>query len=226
MRSPIYHCLLSLATVGVYFNSCQSTTPQDQSSELQADQFQQQQDQQSLADENVVNEDPVDEGKIKLLHPKEPTAWFTRRLLMTTQQPSATRINQCRVRVESNAGEAPNLRALDEVALTLESAADQNIKLYHWCFYQMMADLDLKLETNAPLMEDKAEVFLKRMRSLWTMARALDSVSGGDTYMRYLRARYTELSQSQFGRNLEIVDPNTFSLPTGGPGKSAARFEE
>jgi hypothetical protein len=90
----------------------------------------------------------------------------------------------------------------------------------------MMADLDLKLDSTASLMDEKGEIFLSRMRSLWVMARALDELNHSEVYMKYLRVRYTEISQTVFGRNLEVIDPNGFSLPTVGAGKAAARFEE
>jgi hypothetical protein len=237
--------MLLIGTVGTYFNGCQGIPQRDQQSELQLDQqspttSRNQQLQQNQNGEQGDQDAELDEPennttaetknnqykKIARKHPKEATAWFTRRLLMTSPQPSATRINECRGRVESSAASAPNFRELDEAVVVLETSVSKNENLYHWCFYQMMADLDLKLDSTASLMDEKGEIFLSRMRSLWVMARALDELNQSEVYMKYLRVRYTEISQTVFGRNLEVIDPNGFSLPTVGAGKAAARFEE
>jgi hypothetical protein len=165
-------------------------------------------------------------GTARILHPKNPTAWFTRRLLMTATQPSATKIVACRERVESAVADAPNLSALDSVALAIQSEVGTQVIVYHWCFYQIMADLDIRLENNAPLMQDKAEIFLGRMKTLWVLGRALDNSAAQKIYLKYLNTRYREISQTLFGRNLETVDLDSFSVPTRDGGKPATEFDE
>ncbi len=171
-------------------------------------------------------DNPEEERKFVIYHPKEPTAWFTRRMLMISPQPSAKRINECRERVEAAIKDAPNLRALNEVSISLEKTILESPNLYHWCFYQMMADLDTRLDSETPLMTDKAEIFLSRMRSLWVMAKGLDQTMPDQGYLTYLRIRYTDISQNVFGRNLEPMDIDSFRGSGSRLLKSAGRFED
>jgi hypothetical protein len=210
--------------VGLTIISCRATTPQSQVTDFEVSESQD--NGLSVVEDPNVNESPQDERKFTMRHPKEPTAWFTRKLLMTSQQPSAKRINECRERVEAAIKDAPNLHALAEVSLTLEDTIMEAPNLYHWCFYQMMADLDLRLENDTSLMGEKAEVFLTRMRSLWAMARALDLTLPDRGYMTYLRVRYTDISQTIFGRILEPMDIESFRLQKTGQGKSASAYKE
>ncbi len=171
-------------------------------------------------------DNPASERRYVMHRPKEPTAWFTRRLLMTSPQPSAKRINECRERVEAVIKDAPNLRALNEASLSLQATILNSPNLYHWCFYQIMADLDIRLENEAPLMSDKAEIFLTRMRALWVMAKALDQTLPDKGYMGYLRTRYTDINQNVFGRTLEIMDLETVRQSEVSAQKAAAAFDE
>lgn len=254
VKKHVSAIVLLLITIGTYFNGCRTVDKSSQQTDLnfeEADADNQNQEGVQAAQNDDVNNSAFaeeqqdsataqkkeknrrkrninidDTSTLKLFHPKEPTAWFTRRLLMSYPQPSAARINDCRSRVDSVATQAPNLRALDEIALTLEPAVEEDIAMYHWCFYQMMADLDIKLDADTSLMEDKALIFLARMRSLWVLAKSLDATNYSSTYMKYLRTRYTEINQNVFGRNLERMNRDTFTLPATGPGKPAAKFEE
>jgi hypothetical protein len=180
----------------------------------------------AFGSQNDLSDNPETERQFVMHHPKEPTAWFTRRLLMTSSQPSARRINECRERVEAALKDAPNLRALTEVSVSLENTVITAPNLYHWCFYQMMVDLDMRLDSDAPLMTDKAEIFLSRMRSLWAMAKALDQTMPDGGYMTYLRVRYVDISQNVFGRNLDAMDIESFRQSESRPLKSASSFIE
>jgi hypothetical protein len=251
MRFMFAKILLLPFILGAYFISCRSTKLQTQNTDFEIADEQtnklagnQTSDQESGATNQQTETSAASQkgdlksesshnssskrtsGHLTILHPKEPTAWFTRRLLMTTPQPTSTEINNCRERAESTVKDAPNLAALDAVALALETEVGNKTPVYHWCFYQIMADLDIRLDNNTPLMQDKADIFLSRMKTLWALARSLDSTDGQQTYIKYLRARYTEISQNIFGRNLETVDLDSFRMPTTGAGKSASEFEE
>jgi hypothetical protein len=223
MRRLITSSIILAAVVGNYFAGCKSTAPQAQLADFQV--IDQQSEQSQGSDLTTGPEDPATiESKLVRSHPKEPTAWFTSKLLLTTQQPSANRVNECRERVDSAVKDAPNLRALDEVATLLISSVNKSPTLYHWCFYQMMSDLDGKLDLETPLMQDKAEIFLTRMRSLFALAKALDMTLPDRIYLRYLRVRYTEISQTVFGRNLENMDPESFRSRSTSESKPAAEF--
>jgi len=221
MRPTLGFYVLLIGVLEFYLNGCRTAAPQSTVDDFQ---LESQEEEQEGASPNHA-QSTQNETKLTMAHPKEPTAWFTRRLLMTTPQPTATRVNECREKIEATVKDAPNLRALDDVSLSLESVITQSPNLYHWCFYQLMADLDLRLDTDSPLMSDKADLFMSRMKSLWAMGRALDKGFESSVYTSYLRARYTEINQNVFGRNLETVDINSFRMPTLGSGKAAAEYD-
>ena len=220
MRPKLGIYLLLIAILGGYLNGCRTAAPQATVDDFELDDQEEEDLTSSDSSQSIQHE-----SKLAMEHPKEPTAWFTRRLLMTTRQPTASRVNDCREKIESTVKDAPNLRALDEVSLALESSVSHSPSLFHWCFYQIMADLDLRLESESPLMQDKADLFLSRMKSLWALGRALDTGLETSTYMRYLRTRYTDINQNVFGRNLETIDVKAFRLPTSGAGKAAKEYE-
>ena len=248
MHFMIAKILLLLGLLGLNFASCRSSKPAEQNTTFeisqqeegkltgqhgsddqqgqQSQQGQQQYEDNKDADSEKTSRVVWSPAGLAILHPKQPTAWFTRRLLMTASQPPASEIVDCRERIEAAVSDAPNLSALDAVALAIQSEVQKQELVYHWCFYQIMADLDIRLENDAPLMQDKAEIFLARMRALWVLGRSLDSISNRKIYIKYLRTRYTEISQTLFGRNLETVDLDSFSMPTVGAGKPASEFAE
>ncbi len=200
-----------------FFASCQSPDPKSQLSDLMDDS---QQESQNFADEET--EEDSDESPARDAHPKQATAWYTRKLVMTSIQPSSESIKRCRERVEATAGQSTNLRALNDAANALEEAVDRHETVFHWCFYQMMVDLDQKLEHEPLLIDEKADLFLSRMRSLWSLAQTLDTVKDSDIYIPYLRTRYKEMNQTLFGRRLERMDMDDFRMKVNAPGKRAA----
>ena len=222
MRSKIAPIIVLLSVVGVCLNGCRSSRSQRESAEFELTEG----EQQTSDDEDSFEIDDTQAPESSLVHPKEPTAWFTRRLLMTVAQPSASKINDCKENTEGAAKDASNLRALNEVSESLQVIVEKRLYIYHWCFYQMMADLDQKLEADSSLMHDKANLFFGRMSALWAMAQSLDVVTESDVYMNYLRTRYTDISQNLFGRRLEIVDLNSFIQKDPGRGKPQERFSE
>ena len=222
MRPTLYTCMLLLCVAVVYFNGCQTTDDDNQLGDLeQADTGNIAQD-SSWDEKNQASQENVS----GMTHPKEATAWFTRKLIMTSRQPSPDSISRCQERVESNSSQAQNLRSLEDVAAGLENVTAESPKVYHWCFYQMMSDLDNRLAGDSSLMDEKANIFLARMKSLWVLARALDATSNSKTYMKYLRSRYTDISQNVFGRNLELMDAQAFRLPVKESGKGAATYSD
>lgn len=222
MRSKIAPIIILLSVVGVYLNGCRSSRSQRETEEFQLTEGQQ----ETPDDEDSFNDDDTQAPKSSLVHPKEATAWFTRRLLMTVTQPNATKINECKENTEGATKDATNLRGLNEVAESLQAIVEKHSNTYHWCFYQMMADLDQKLENDSSLMQDKANLFFDRMPALWAIAQSLDQATESHVYMNYLRTRYTDISQNLFGRRLEIVDLNSFIQKDPGRGKPQGRFSE
>ena len=181
------------------------------------------------SDEDFVTKKAVqNEQKLTLAHPKKPDAWNTRKLLMLYPQPAPARILECKETVESLTANTKNLRDLDEAALSIGTKVQQNKAQYHWCFYQLMTDLDLKLERDGPMMTEKSELFLGRMKTLWVIAKSLDAgnSSQSSVYNNYLRQRYMEISQHEFGRPTEVVDPDALMQTAGKSGKSASAYED
>ncbi len=222
MRSTLCTCLMLLSITGVYFVSCQTSDQQIQIDDLELDSS----ESSTTEPTPESSEESTALEGLNASHPKEPNAWFTRKLIMTSRQPSSEGIERCKERVESTANQATNLRSLEDISADLERTVSDNPKIYHWCFYQMMADLDNKLAKEAPLMDEKSGIFLTRMRCLWVLASALDATNGTHRYMQYLRARYTEISQNVFGRNLEIMNARDFRMPVKDRGKSASSYDE
>lgn len=165
--------------------------------------------------------------RVRLVHPQKSDAWFTRKSIMVHTQPSPEAILECKENAESIAINASNLRSLDEGALSLEGQVSAQPGVYHWCFYQLMTDLDIKLERDTPLLTEKSEIFLSRMRVLWVLAKALDATRSTDvtTYANYLRTRYIGISQNHFGRTVEVVDPEGLLQTAGKSGKSAGPYD-
>jgi hypothetical protein len=64
------------------------------------------------------------------------------------------------------------------------------------------------------------------MSQLWVLGTALTDATGRDLYVKYLRTRYTDISQNTFGRRLETVDPDALIMSKQGRGKSADSFNE
>jgi len=145
---------------------------------------------------------------------------------MLHKQPPAQQILDCKENVESLALPTNNPRVLDDAALQLAEKVSGAFKVYHWCFYQLMTDLDLRLERDDSLLTEKSEAFLSRMKTLWVLARSLDRENGisQNRYANYLRSRYIEISSSYFGRPLEVLDPQLLLPRADTPGKPAEPF--
>lgn len=224
MRSTLWTCLLMLCIAGVYFNGCQTADQQSELADIQQDDGED--DFADASEDSQESDEEEDVYSSEAPHPKEASAWFTRKLIMTSRQPSADSINRCSERVDSISSQAPNLRAMQDASASLESSVSDNPRIFHWCFYQMMADLDIKLSNDVSLMEEKSEIFMSRMKSLWVLGKALDDSGRSNRYIKYLKARYTEINQTVFGRRLEQMSANDFRLPVSGRGKSAIKFDE
>lgn len=224
MKLTLWRLLVILLTVMAVSSGCRSTTPPsgDQEFTLSDTQSEPQQG-DGFGDEDTED----DQGAItRLSHPKDATAWNTRRLILSARQPSPSDISGCFETVVGAMKGAKNLQALEDASVSLQGSISKNNSLYHWCFYQMMADLDEKLDKNLPLMSEKAELFLERMSQLWILATALTDTIGTDLYIKYLRTRYTNISQNTFGRRLETVDPDALIMSNHGRGKPAGSFNE
>jgi hypothetical protein len=206
-----------------YGHSCQTS-----SAVQTGDQFEIEGDQESFEDDESPQEPQKSLVKpVGTAHPKKADAWHTRKAIMTHRQPSPELVMACKETVESLTANASNLQALTEAAKALEQKVAKGKNQYHWCFYQLMTDLDLRLERDSPLLTDKKEAFLSRMRALVPLAKALDrnlSTAKRD-YSSYLRQRYIEISQNQFGRAVEVIDSDDLLTTAGKSGKAAGPYD-
>lgn len=158
--------------------------------------------------ENAKDDDiEDDDGRIGPPHPKHATASDTRTFLTTSPQPSVEKIAECIEQVTTLANEAGNQDDMVTAPEALKALVAIDTTLYHFCFYQLVNRLDERLAIGGPLMGELATVFFDTMKALWIMARALDRVTGQDRYFTYLRARYVQMSQDYFGRDVQVVAP-------------------
>ncbi len=147
------------------------------------------------------------EVKEKLPHPKEPTAWATKNLIITTPQPAPDYIYSCFNMMTALAKEAGNPGDLLKGEAALQEKVQADLRTYHFCFYQMMLRLDDNLAKGGPLMSSMAQTFFQTMKELWLLARALDKTTSTPVYFTYLKKRYIELSKTYFGRDVIEVGP-------------------
>jgi hypothetical protein len=101
--------------------------------------------------------------------------------------------------------DATNDDRLLEVEREMEKTVTANPELYHWCFYWMMRNLDIRADQSGLAGDDRNRLFSSGMRGLWALGRALDRARGVNRYFPYLRVRYMQLSQDFFGRKLEVL---------------------
>lgn len=220
MKSGPKWLSLIFVALSITSSGCQSTEPQIRNQEFTDDE----QEQYSEESEEEATTASLSQSVSAIIHPSEPTAWFTKKLVMTSNQPSSKDINDCTENLDGKARSATNLDAMRKASLSLNNIVVRNKVVYHWCFYQLMANLDSKMEEPLSLMDEKADIFLDQMAKLWILAYTLDDVSQTNHYMKYLRARYTNISQHTFGRNLELMNHEMLGFSNNGRGKPAGFF--
>ncbi len=140
-----------------------------------------------------------------LPHPRTANAWETKSLILTATIPNPKSLDECEAEVRALGRQATNEIQILQTEATVEKLITPNPKFYHWCFYWMSHNLYLRLETANLSNDQRSSLFFEGMRSLWPLARGLDRVREVDSYFRYLRNRYLDISAEIFGRPLEIV---------------------
>jgi hypothetical protein len=209
-----------------YIAACKSTSPTNNQSEFALSNQQANQYESDEFDGEDESDEFSEEEISPPLHPKTDSAWSNRRLLSITQQPNPQSIQRCVDIVESKGASATNLEALHDAALDLDDEVRGDKVTYHWCFYQMMADLDKKMDQPLSLMDEKADIFLNKMSRLWILAVALDNAYKSTRYETYLRSRYTSISLGTFGRLLETMNDGSSDNLEYNRGKPAGHFFE
>jgi hypothetical protein len=166
----------------------------------------------ALKDKDVTknadaDDDETEEPEAGLPHPKKPTAWDTRVLISTTPQPNSTKISDCFEQIHRIATDAGNQQDMLAAQSHVTNLAAQDVKTYHFCFYQMMVRLDERLDVGGPMMTELADAFFDNMKQLWLLARGLDQLGGQKLYFDYLQQRYVQQSRQYFGREVDVVGP-------------------
>lgn len=149
-------------------------------------------------------------------------------------QPSAEKITTCIEQMATLAQDAGNQQDMLVAEEQAAGIVTQDLADYHYCYYQMMARLDDRLNRAGQSLDQLGEVFLVDMKTLWILSRGLDTATGRDQYFAFLQDRYVQLSADIFGRDVEVVGPPMGALRYGAStapakaisgGKSAAEAQ-
>jgi hypothetical protein len=162
--------------------------------------------------------------------PRTPATWDVKKLLMTWRGSiNLDAVDQCRATIKAVSQEAESqedmLRALETIGA---QAAKEQVQ-WHWCFYALVLDLDTTMQKSGSLLDEMATEFFTRMRQLWIVSTALDSLHQGNTYFALVRRRYIDMSRDIFGRNVDVSGPpmgNLRAAPPSPLSKPAGRFSE
>jgi hypothetical protein len=191
-------------------------------------------------EDKVVNED--EDGDLvaarpktpfdQIVHPTAPSYWRTRELLINSGITDFAPLQACRNSVGVLADKALNQAALLAAINFLHETMKTSTGLYHWCFYYSMMQLDLKLDSdliNRSYVE-KFNYFIKEMKVLWVMARALDRTFATKKYFGYLRPRYVSISKEHFGKHLDVMNAplgdKSLGLPALEPKGANSNFND
>ncbi|MBP9708722.1 MAG: hypothetical protein KBD78_13875 [Oligoflexales bacterium] len=147
-----------------------------------------------------------------LRHPEEITEDATTLLLLTEDQPSDPELQKCESMLKSIAEKIFSYKGLDKAEQDLSELVGENPPLYHWCFYQLMSQLDIKLKSPVVDIQEKSKTFASSMKELWILAKTMGEESESNIYCIYLRNRYLQINLDYFGRRLEIVKDESCNL--------------
>ena len=128
------------------------------------------------------------------------------RLLVGRPQPGQKKIRDCALELTSLTQESGDLETMENQAAKFGDNISQEPEFYHWCFFQLMKDIQDRLEKDHRTYDAKAKIFLEKMRQQWVLAKSLDSRVDKHPYKDYLQAIYIQLSRSIFGRDVETLD--------------------
>jgi hypothetical protein len=162
------------------------------------------------SEEELYDEDGAESSENLLQdlpHPRKPTAFATRVLISISDLPPAGNLLACSEEITAISKQATSQEQLLKAQMAVSQMVTNNQSLYHFCYYNMMAELDQKLSVGGPVMTEMASTFFTSFRTLWILSRALDTSTGKSVYFDYLRKRYVQISKDYFGRDVEIYAP-------------------
>lgn len=153
----------------------------------------------------VIDESAVTPSGAPPFHPKEATAWATQVLLLAHRQPDPKLVSNCFDQAEALVADAGNEEALLAAKQLLIDNVRREQTVFHWCFYQMMHELDQNLRRHEIDFRGLGASFLEGMKKLWLLAEALDETTEHQQYFEYLRERYIQISKDVFGRSVGVI---------------------
>jgi hypothetical protein len=137
-----------------------------------------------------------------LKHPQTANEYATRVYVSTVTDQSPEKISECIEQITAISKESSNQDDMQKAVLSTQSLFNQNLPLYHACFYQLAARLDNRLAQGGPLLSELSREFFETTHAMWIMAKALDRVVGKKNYYSYLKQRYVQISRDVFGRSV------------------------
>lgn len=158
-------------------------------------------------EDSVESSLTIDSGDGPLAHPVAPSKWRTQELMLRASLPNYEKLQACQTEVRALGAKAINRELLLESRNILAQAVNRNKVIYHWCFYLTAMQLDNqidKLDVKVSFL-DKYKLFIKEMKGLWILARALDATFGSKRYFGYIRSRYIDMTRDYFGRDLTVI---------------------
>ena len=145
------------------------------------------------------------EQPYKAVHLKKFNSQNLQRLIAVNDQPENAKVTECvdalLIDVSAMINEADMKAQRTKYIETFRTDTD----FYHWCFYNMLAQIDIKLDSLELSFQDAYKLFMQHMKVLWIMARALDDINENNIYFVKLRKAYRYYSRAYFARDLEVI---------------------
>ena len=159
-------------------------------------------------DTGLEDTEAEDTPSIVLSHPETPDAFGTQALILASEQPQPEQIDRCKVYLTSLAGVIDDDASLLSSKEKLSQDISKEIPTYHWCYYQMVRNLDVDMTSSQFSFDQKGEKFFVGMKILWLLAKSLEEVTQDFRYFNYLKERYVQLNHDIFGRSMSSVAPS------------------
>lgn len=160
-------------------------------------------------DDSELNDEDLGEGSDVMdpeyPHPTQVSASSTKQLLITHDQPSAQDLDACRANLLSSANATTSVPALAAATENFDMLISESPSKYHWCFYQILSQLDDSLASTTLELTQKYQTFVNEVKILFILAQALDAKISPPVYCQYLKLRYVDISRNYFGRRLSVI---------------------
>lgn len=192
----------------LFITQCKTATENEQISDNEVADQENFEDEFSNGDKKPA--EFVQNGNLR--HPEEISEDATTLLLLTEDQPSDPELQKCESMLKSIAEKIFSYKGLEKAEQDLSELVTENPPLYHWCFYQLMSQLDIKLKSPVVDIQEKSKTFASSMKELWILAKIMGEESESNIYCIYLRNRYLQINLDYFGRRLEVVKDESCAL--------------